>query len=148
MSDSLPCPRCARPLVAHRRQTQKCVNCLGLFVPRTSMTMVLEALRDGHDIETAMTPYRGTVSNEPVVVHEASYKKCPECLDIMNRTELILGAGVVVDMCMVDGVWFDRGELSRASTFIREQAREEGRDAGRQAAFAKIAAALGRYFKV
>lgn len=112
------------------------------------MVMVLSALRDGHDIETTTGPYRGTVSSEPVVVPDASYKPCPACLDIMNRTELIAGAGVVVDMCMVDGVWFDRGELSRASSYIRNQAKESGQDAGRRAALTSIAAALGRYFRV
>jgi Zn-finger nucleic acid-binding protein len=66
----------------------------------------------------------------------------------MNRTELIAGAGVVVDMCMVDGVWFDRGELSRASSYIRKQAKDSGQDAGRRAALNNIAAALGRYFRV
>lgn len=110
------------------------------------MTMVLGALREGHELETAIAPYRGTVSNEPVVTREARYKQCPECLDLMNRTELISGGGVVVDMCMTDGVWFDRGELSQAASFIREQGREAGRAVGRQAAFSKIAAALGRYF--
>lgn len=111
------------------------------------MGMVLSALRGGHNLETALDPYRGTVSTEPAASRKAGYRQCPECDSLMNRTELIGGTGIVVDMCIVDGVWFDSGELSQAASYMRSQSQRFDGNAGEPAGHGALADALGRFFQ-
>ena len=148
MEDRISCPRCEVALRASRRKTFSCADCLGLFVPRGAMPLVLAALRDGHDIELSMAPYRTMHRGDARTDERSHYLRCPDCAGLMNRTELITGAGVVVDMCLVHGVWFDRGELSHAAGYVKEQRRTDGHELAARAALQSIAAALGRYFKL
>lgn len=112
------------------------------------MQLVLAALRDGHDIEVGIAPYRSMHRSDARVDERSHYKCCPECNELMNRTELVTGAGVVVDMCLRHGVWFDRGELSHAASHVKDRRLTVGRAGASRVALASIADALGRYFKL
>lgn len=110
------------------------------------MKNVLTALRDGHNIEAAMDPYRGMHRMGARVAERSRYVKCPSCDALMNRTELIAGAGVVVHMCLADGVWFERGDLSHAASYVSERRRGVSSEEAARAALETVASALGRYF--
>lgn len=145
MEEAVECPRCLQELRLSGK-TFSCAGCLGLFVPRSAMTSVLEAVRAGRDLELSMAPYRSMFRSDAAGTRGSGYLRCPSCADMMNRTELIAGAGVVVDMCLLHGVWFDRGELSSAASFVTERVRAEGRQEAENAALESIASALGRFF--
>ena len=145
---TISCPRCEVELRDGRRETLLCATCLGIFVPRQAMKTVLSALRDGHNIEAAMDPYRSMHRTDARIAERSHYLKCPACTDLMNRTELVAGAGVVVNMCLTHGVWFDRGDLSHAAGFVQERRRAEGRQEAAREALVTIAAAVGRYFRL
>ena len=103
------------------------------------MTSVMSALRSGHDIELAMAPYRSMPSGEVAVEKQTGYKRCPSCLQLMNRTEILSRSGVVVDMCISHGVWFDKGELSQAHALVKQRGKSEASD--------NLSVALGKFFK-
>jgi Zn-finger nucleic acid-binding protein len=148
MEELVECPRCLQALRGSSGKMFTCADCLGLFVPRGAMGSVLEAVRAGRDLELSMAPYRSMFRSGAQTAELSRYLPCPECADMMNRTELIAGAGVVVDMCLQHGVWFDRGELSHAASFVMERVRAEGRQFAESTALESIASALGRFFKL
>jgi Zn-finger nucleic acid-binding protein len=42
------------------------------------------------------------------------------CRKLMNRSNFGGGSGVIIDVCGPDGVFFDRGELTRIVDFIEK----------------------------
>jgi Zn-finger nucleic acid-binding protein len=56
-----------------------------------------------------------------------TYRKCPVCGKLMNRTGYATGSGVVMDACRNHGTYFDRGELTRIFTFIEGGGMEKAR---------------------
>jgi Zn-finger nucleic acid-binding protein len=40
------------------------------------------------------------------------------CADLMNRVNFGKRSGVIVEVCKPHGVWFDKGELTRAIEFV------------------------------
>jgi Zn-finger nucleic acid-binding protein len=54
-------------------------------------------------------------AKEPVV-----YLKCPMCHDLMNRVNFGKRSGVIVEVCKPHGVWFEKGELTRAIEFVAD----------------------------
>jgi Zn-finger nucleic acid-binding protein len=47
------------------------------------------------------------------------YVPCPQCGQLMNRTNFARCSGVIIDVCKGHGTWFDRDELQRLVEFIR-----------------------------
>ncbi|HPH69909.1 MAG TPA: hypothetical protein PLF40_29365 [Kofleriaceae bacterium] len=47
------------------------------------------------------------------------YAKCPQCATLMNRTQFARGAKIIIDLCLLHGVWFDQGELTAMIEFVR-----------------------------
>lgn len=103
------------------------------------MKSVMSALRSGHDIELAMAPYRSMPSGQIAIERHTSYRRCPSCLELMNRIEILLRSGGVVDMCISHGVWFDKGELSQAHALVKKRGKSEALD--------NLSMALGKFFK-
>jgi Zn-finger nucleic acid-binding protein len=48
------------------------------------------------------------------------YAKCPQCATLMNRTQFARGAKIIIDLCLLHGVWFDQGELTAMIEFVRK----------------------------
>ncbi len=49
-----------------------------------------------------------------------SYVPCPDCKDLMNRSNFAKAPGVTIDICKRHGVWFDAGELPKIIEFIHK----------------------------
>jgi Zn-finger nucleic acid-binding protein len=47
------------------------------------------------------------------------YVPCPECENLMNRSNFARSSGVIIDICKRHGVWFDAEELPKIIEFIR-----------------------------
>lgn len=60
------------------------------------------------------------------------YLPCPECDKHMNRVNFARFSGVIMDVCKEHGTFFDRDELRRIVTFIREGGLEKSRERQRE----------------
>lgn len=48
------------------------------------------------------------------------YVPCPDCKDLMNRSNFARSSGVILDICKQHGVWFDSNELPNLVKFIQK----------------------------
>ena len=110
------CPRCVEPeLVAVQigeHRVGECMRCTGLFVEHA----VLEHI-------TRRTEEHGGLRLRPLTVapsepETTKYLLCPKCGAHMNRRGFGERSGVIVDICSLHGVWFDRDELARVVEFV------------------------------
>lgn len=60
------------------------------------------------------------------------YLPCPECRKHMNRVNFAKYSGVIMDVCKEHGTFFDRDELRRIVTFIREGGIDRSRERERE----------------
>jgi Zn-finger nucleic acid-binding protein len=56
-----------------------------------------------------------------------SYVPCPDCRQLMNRSNFARASGVIIDTCKKHGVWFDAEELPRIIGFIQKGGMEIAR---------------------
>lgn len=108
------CPRCAVAL--HPAATlgdlgaHTCPECGGVFANRA----VIAALATG---TVAPSPHPDI---HPHKVDTSGYIKCPVCDEMMSRVNFGRRSGVIVDICVDHGTWFDADEIDRAATFIAQ----------------------------
>lgn len=106
-----PCPRCDRALAPTRVADvviDECAGCGGVFLDHIAIERVIadrqqvraEALLGALPRASSPTPGPGRM-----------YVKCPTCRAVMNRRQVVMGSGVVVDVCRAHGTFFDAGEL-------------------------------------
>lgn len=111
MSHSQACPHCKRALrLSDDGNTQICGTCQGTFCDRETLKrLITDALQS-----PALQGYdRPALSLAGV----PSYIRCPVCTELMNRRNFAGSSGVVIDICVQDGVWFDDGELAQVLLF-------------------------------
>jgi Zn-finger nucleic acid-binding protein len=118
-SEKRKCPRCQVEmsfLEIGSTDVRECEQCLGLWLDVSAFEKVCA----DREQQSAVL---GTASPSPAgQVRETSkvkYVPCPECSQLMNRSNFARCSGVVVDFCKGHGTWFDRDELSRIVEFIR-----------------------------
>jgi Zn-finger nucleic acid-binding protein len=58
---------------------------------------------------------------------KVSYVPCPDCKQLMNRSNFAKASGVIIDTCKKHGVWFDAGELPQIIEFIQKGGMEISR---------------------
>jgi Zn-finger nucleic acid-binding protein len=106
------CPRCAAALVEAATLgglgAHACPECGGVFADRAAVA----ALSSG-----TLAP-----AAEPVLparkVDTSGYIKCPVCDDLMKRVNFGRRSGVLVDVCVDHGTWFDADEIDRVAAFL------------------------------
>ena len=106
------CPRCAAALVESATigglGAHACPECGGVFADRAAVA----ALSSG-----TLAP-----AAEPVLparkVDTSGYIKCPVCDALMKRVNFGRRSGVLVDVCVDHGTWFDADEIDRVAAFI------------------------------
>jgi len=136
---STPCPRCAVGLstseVAGLR-LEVCARCEGLFIGKGPMMSALESPAITDELR-AILPRTRTAQDHPGPM----YVKCPQCATLMNRSQYMHGAKVIIDYCKRHGIWFDAGELPVVLDFhagggaerAKAHAEQQARDAERAA---------------
>ena len=65
----------------------------------------------------------GSVSTERHAIEnknpvKVNYVPCPDCKQLMNRSNFARSSGVIIDLCKQHGVWFDREELPKIIEFV------------------------------
>ena len=112
------CPDCKLPLTTFKAgagQLQACGRCGGQMVTHG----LLRALLEQREVLGAAVPSpgeapRGNPLNDPV-----RYRPCPSCQQLMNRKNFGGASGIIVDVCVRHGTFFEAGELPRVLEFVR-----------------------------
>jgi Zn-finger nucleic acid-binding protein/ribosomal protein L40E len=137
--DGAGCPACAKPLAGSKvgdLEIQACLACGGLWLDRA----VFEQLGASRERQGAVLGVLPAPAAPPMPALEpVKYRPCPVCRQFMNRVNYAKRSGVVLDVCKVHGLWFDKDELHRLLAFIagggldraRELEIEELKDAKR-----------------
>ncbi len=119
------CPRCAvglEPLAVDEMILGQCVRCDGLWIDVPTFERVCA------DQEKQAAVLR-TVSAAPSVAPaKIQYVPCPDCTNLMNRSNFARSSGVIIDTCKQHGIWCDADELPKIIEFIRAGGIDRQRD--------------------
>jgi len=120
------CPRCRRPL--HHLSIggtsfRECERCGGLWSSVETFESVC-ADREKQSAVLGFSRQRVSAAAPPVKI---SYVPCPDCKQLMNRSNFARASGVIIDVCKNHGVWFDSEELPRIIEFIQKGGMEIAR---------------------
>jgi LSD1 subclass zinc finger protein len=119
------CPSCRTLLRESGGASQwRCLSCSGVFVRREAMGSMANHLRQGRAEAVVSAPYRtmAVTDAEPASPRRETdfrYRRCPFCSKHMNRAPVVEGSGVVLDLCVTHGAWFDGDEIRRATDFVQ-----------------------------
>lgn len=111
------CPRCKRSLDSlsiGSTQVRECTRCGGFW---TSVD-TFESICADKERQSAVINFIGSKPGEIANQRPISYVPCPDCKQLMNRSNFARSSGVIIDLCKEHGVWFDSGELPRIIEFI------------------------------
>lgn len=111
------CPRCKRPLDSIRVEAtpiRECMSCGGLWTNAETF----ESICADKEQQSAVLNFVNTQSFESRAVSAISYVPCPDCKELMNRSNFARSSGVIIDLCKQHGVWFDADELPKIIEFI------------------------------
>lgn len=120
------CPRCRKKLEALRIGDvglQECAECGGLW----SAPDTFESVCADVETQSAVLSFAGSRPRAAPAPAPISYVPCPECRQLMNRSNFARSSGVIIDLCKQHGVWFDAEELPKIIAFIREGGLEKAR---------------------
>ncbi len=115
------CPRCKVKL--NRLQIDKvnlreCRRCEGWWANvETFENVCAERESQAAVLNLISTTNHHAENKNPVKV---SYVPCPDCKQLMNRSNFARSSGVIIDLCKQHGVWFDREELPKIVEFVRK----------------------------
>lgn len=116
-ADDAPCPRCRKPLA--REPTgglRSCDTCGGVLVDHATLAALVREVEANPAGRPSLEARRS--GSGRMVLDEVRYLPCPDCATSMNRRNFGRTSGVIVDVCMVHGTWFDAGELTRTVSFV------------------------------
>jgi Zn-finger nucleic acid-binding protein len=117
------CPRCGDNLAGQRVEkivVDVCARCHGAFVDHQSLEHMVSA-EDRKRIDAWLAALPAATQS----VDGAPIATCPTCELAMDKKLSSTGAGVIIDVCVPHGVFFDPGELKRLVTFVQRERREE-----------------------
>jgi Zn-finger nucleic acid-binding protein len=111
------CPRCKRGLQAVNidgEELRECLKCGGLWTSAETF----EELCSDKEHQSAVLRHVGHPERNLTATAPVSYVPCPDCKQLMNRSNFARSSGVIIDLCKQHGVWFDAGELPKIIEFI------------------------------
>ncbi len=111
------CPRCKRPLESMRIEAtavRECMGCGGLWTNAETF----ESLCADKEQQSAVLNFIARQSFDSRATSAISYVPCPDCKQLMNRSNFARASGVIIDLCKQHGVWFDADELPKIIDFI------------------------------
>src|SRR5512138_786582 len=125
LSGTRSCPDCKVTLAVASSgsiEAQRCERCRGIWLDPASFRRLCEEETRAPDEGVAIVPATGprTSVGGGRAEERVRYRACPECNDVMNRSNFGKVSGVVIDVCRPHGAWFDRGELAAIRRFLRE----------------------------
>jgi len=117
MVERLACPDCCQLLARFERPRgflYDCSQCGGQFVEHAALAALLDDSRVAQDIIQKQTPRTNPLQQK------VRYRPCAVCHGMMNRKNFGGASGIIVDVCVLHGMWFDRGELDAVLSFVAQ----------------------------
>jgi Zn-finger nucleic acid-binding protein len=111
------CPRCKRPLESlaiDKIHVRECTQCGGFW----TNVATFESICDDKEKQSSVLSFIAAHPAESVNHPPISYVPCPDCKELMNRSNFARSSGVIIDLCKQHGVWFDADELPKIIDFI------------------------------
>jgi Zn-finger nucleic acid-binding protein len=111
------CPRCRRPLESLRIEAaavRECMGCGGFWTSAETF----ESICADKEQQSAVLTFINTQSFDSRPTSAINYVPCPDCKQLMNRSNFARSSGVIIDLCKQHGVWFDAEELPKILDFI------------------------------
>ena len=118
---SLTCPACKQALLRSRvgeTTLDQCSRCGGAWLAREAFDHLVERQEERASFLDALPEARAQAAVEATLAF--SYRPCPACAKLMNRSNYARVSGVIVDTCREHGIWFDKDELRRVLAFIQD----------------------------
>lgn len=91
-----------------------CPKCGGQFVEHAVLRALLERPPCGSEARA----HKGGWRPENPLQNPIVYRACPSCAALMHRKNFGGRSGIIVDVCALHGIWFDREELARVIAFV------------------------------
>lgn len=113
------CPRCKIKLgllQIGETSMRECERCDGMWAD----VATFEHLCATSEERSAVLGFLGERNRTVEPSSTISYVPCPDCGQLMNRSNFAKASGVIIDICKQHGVWFDAGELPRIIEFIQK----------------------------
>jgi Zn-finger nucleic acid-binding protein len=117
MVERLACPDCGQQLCRFERPRgffYDCGQCGGQFIEHAALAALLDESRGARD-----TSPKHTARLNPLQ-QKVRYRPCAMCPAMMNRKNFGGASGIIVDVCALHGMWFDRGELDAVLSFVAQ----------------------------
>ncbi len=116
------CPDCAITLESidignnTRFVVEKCPECYGLFFDNGELDQLLEdSVKSSYYIDHHKLH---SLLQNPRHKDRVTYRHCPVCDQLMQRQVYKDRSGVIMDVCLQDGVWLDAGEFKQLQEWI------------------------------
>jgi Zn-finger nucleic acid-binding protein len=112
------CPRCKIELQSIKidaTNIRECLRCGGFW---TSVETFENLCTDKEQQSAVMTYARAKPHDDEISITPITYVPCPDCEQLMNRSNFARSSGVIIDLCKQHGVWFDANELPKIVEFI------------------------------
>lgn len=125
---ALACPECRIPLAASTvgsLHLEQCHRCGGLWLPLACFERIAADREARGEVLGALPGDAARVEVHETAIH---YRPCPQCGNLMNRTNYGRISGVILDACKAHGLWFDRDELRRVLAFIETGGLDRARE--------------------
>ncbi len=119
LSDENPgeCPRCKlrlESLAIASTQVRECTRCGGFWTNVATFESICSDKEKQSAVLTFISSNPAETINQPPI----NYVPCPDCKQLMNRSNFARSSGVIIDLCKQHGVWFDADELPKIVAFI------------------------------
>ncbi len=120
------CPRCKKKMAlleVANLSICECEKCEGVWLD----VETFEEICSNQEKQAAVLKKFDEILShkKPIPVH---YVPCPECKDLMNRSNFARISGIIIDSCKQHGIWFDADELPKIVEFIRKGGMDKMRD--------------------
>ena len=113
------CPRCKiklNLLQIAETSMRECERCDGLWAD----VETFEHLCQKREEQSAVLGFMSDRVRNAESLETISYVPCPDCKQLMNRSNFAHASGVIIDTCRKHGVWFDADELPKIIEFIQK----------------------------
>ncbi len=112
------CPRCKiklNLLQINDISLLECQKCSGYWSNSETFENICAEKEQQANVLFFMQNKQFPKNNVPV-----NYVPCPDCKQLMNRSNFARTSGIILDICKQHGVWFDAEELPKLIDFIRQ----------------------------
>ncbi len=111
------CPRCKLKLRSIKIDVvniRECGKCGGFWTG----VETFENICADQEQQSAVLTFVGSKAENRITRSVINYVPCPDCKQLMNRSNFARSSGVIIDLCKQHGVWFDADELPKIIDFI------------------------------